>query len=879
MKIIARFIIPILVLFLGINPLLAEVMSSSNYIMERDNFNTGGGLTTGVDYSLESTIGQPVSGQANDSNYIANQGYQQGIVQPIAGPVCGNGICEVGENSSNCPADCSSSPPPPPPTLTISEVGVTNTNINSADISWVTDSSATCKLSWGVDTNYSLSFFQEVVSALTHTVAVTGLTPDTGYYFKIECNGQNGASASSLNNQFTTLSLEEEVPNVINLRAEAGDTTVSLFWVNPTADNFSGVIVKRAIGFFPNIEQGTEVYSGSGESFTDSGLTNEITYYYSVFSYDSLGNFSTGVSISATPIKPVEECATLVVTNGTVSAYPDCSISCNQGFKLNNAGNACIATEEEEEEELPFELPPPSDITPSAELYFSDFDFFQKDSLFEPDNDLVNLEIDNNTLVVLPAEKVLSGVEKIILNLSTNGKTATYIFSLSDNGDWQAYLPSIINPDSYFATIILLDDSDRTIKALNGRLIFSETEEIEENIITGLIDTSDKLFRQTLNPLTEIAKSPAGQVGAGVVAVLSALNLIVAAPWWNLWYLLQFLFTQPFTLFLKRKGWGTVYNSITKMPVGLALVRLYDVKTGRLVASRVTDKDGRYIFLVDAGEYYLEASKAGFQFPSTLLKKINDDGNYFDLYYGEQIKIDEKSAIVANIPLDQEDVKISNEQAIKEFQRKKVFGSLSLVGPIIAFGYMLVFPSWYSIILMTIHLLLFVYFRRAVESKSLVKWGKVFDCNNKKPLNKAVTRIFSSEYGKMLEYYVTDSYGRYGFLVGNNKYYVTADKEGYQTAKTPIIDLTKEEESKVLAKDLGLVKDDPDKQNTVCEVEAKTPEIENKNSIEKETKETEIINNENREKVVQKSDKAKPKAETIIEAENKTSVRKEDIFG
>jgi hypothetical protein len=881
MKIKVSYIIPFLVLLLTTGPLLAQVMSSGDYIMERDNFNINGGLNIGGDYNLEGTVGQPVSGLASNASEGINQGYQQS--DGAIGPICGNSVCEPGENYINCPADCPSPPPPPPPPptpLAISGVQVSAITINSASFSWLTNNGAVCQLFWGTDNTYASGTLSNSSYIFSHNASITGLLPNTDYYFKLSCIDQYNSTAVSENNPFTTLAIEEvEVPNVINLRTETGDSTISLFWTNPTADNFSGVIINRATDFFPNIEEGTRIYSGWGivngteHSFVDSGLTNGITYYYSVFSYDELGNFSTGVSINATP--------TLTVIEEEEEEEEE-----DEEEEEEEDDDDIDEDGEGDDEDLPFELPPPSEIIITDELYFSDFNFFQNNNLFNSDNNnVVSLNTENSTLIILPSQKVPSQVKKIIINLSANGEVFTYIFSLSDNGDFRSLVAPIIDPGSYFATIVLLDENDRTVKVLNGRLNFSELKE-KEPLIPGLltqvtepIDSLREGLVEAFEVVAEIIDSPAGRIGLGVTAALSAINLIVAAPWWNLWYLLQFLFTQPFALFLKRKSWGTVYNSLTKMPVDLALVRLYDVNTKKLVASRVTDKDGRYVFLVNEGEYYLEASKNEYKFPSKLLNKIEDDGSYFDLYYGETIKIDEKSAIVANIPLDREDIKITNERAIKEFKRKKFFSFLSLVGPTIAFFYMLVVPNWYSVILMTVHLIIFIYFRRSVEKKSLPKWGKIFDCESKKPLGKAVARIFSSEYGRMLEYYVTDNYGRYGFLVRNNKYYVTGDKDGYQTAKTSIIDLTKEKESEILARDLGLVKDTSDKQGTACEVEVKPPETATEIISKEEDSNIKMINDENKENVTQETSSTEPKTETITENKGDEEVIKENIFG
>jgi hypothetical protein len=106
-----------------------------------------------------------------------------------------------------------------------------------------------------------------------------------------------------------------------------------------------------------------------------------------------------------------------------------------------------------------------------------------------------------------------------------------------------------------------------------------------------------------------------------------------------------------------------------------------------------------------------------------------------------------------------------------------------------------------------LHFALLWFFHRLIQNKLGSYWGKIYDQDSKKPVGNAVTRIFSSEYGRMLEFYVTDRKGRYGFLVDNNKYYVTADKPGYQTSKTNIIDLSSAKEQKIIVKDLPLKKD------------------------------------------------------------------------
>ena len=55
----------------------AEVRSSSNYQIQSDSVNFGGGLTTSTNYQMESTAGEIATGELTGSNYKLRAGYQQ----------------------------------------------------------------------------------------------------------------------------------------------------------------------------------------------------------------------------------------------------------------------------------------------------------------------------------------------------------------------------------------------------------------------------------------------------------------------------------------------------------------------------------------------------------------------------------------------------------------------------------------------------------------------------------------------------------------------------------------------------------------------------------------------------------------------------------
>ncbi len=55
----------------------AQVMSSTNYAIQSDSVNAGGGLSTSTNFGLEATMGEIATGEATSTNYELRAGYQQ----------------------------------------------------------------------------------------------------------------------------------------------------------------------------------------------------------------------------------------------------------------------------------------------------------------------------------------------------------------------------------------------------------------------------------------------------------------------------------------------------------------------------------------------------------------------------------------------------------------------------------------------------------------------------------------------------------------------------------------------------------------------------------------------------------------------------------
>jgi len=95
----------------------------------------------------------------------------------------------------------------------------------------------------------------------------------------------------------------------------------------------------------------------------------------------------------------------------------------------------------------------------------------------------------------------------------------------------------------------------------------------------------------------------------------------------------------------KVKPWGRVYDAKTGKPIGLAVVRIFSKRYGDLLETQVTDRKGRFGFLVGPETYRVTAEKPAYKFPSK-----REFG--FNKYRGEDFKVKREELVKFDIPLD-----------------------------------------------------------------------------------------------------------------------------------------------------------------------------------------------------------------------------------
>ena len=124
----------------------------------------------------------------------------------------------------------------------------------------------------------------------------TGLTNGTKYFYVVSALNSAGESANSTEVNATPSAPATPPATPTNLQATAGNTQVSLTWTASTgATSYSVQRSTTSGGPY------TQIATPSTNSYTDTGLTNGVTYYYVVAAVNSAGQSGNSNQASATP--------------------------------------------------------------------------------------------------------------------------------------------------------------------------------------------------------------------------------------------------------------------------------------------------------------------------------------------------------------------------------------------------------------------------------------------------------------------------------------------------------------------------------------------------------------------------------------------------
>ncbi len=365
-----------------------------------------------------------------------------------------------------------------------------------------------------------------------------------------------------------------------------------------------------------------------------------------------------------------------------------------------------------------------------------------------------------------------------------------------------------LEKDGYYSRTLSINNIDNNVINPELTLIAQPPELILEidpdaplveniqNIVGALAGQTKILTTVAVQKIQDVVSDPEvkkinEQVVAPTVITVVVAGAVPLISWLDFLPFLRLLFLQPLMLlgWRKREKWGLVYNSLNKLPVDLAMVRLINAENGRVMQSKVTDSKGRFIFMVGPGKYRLQAQKSSFVFPSKFLEGFQSDGQKVDIYHGEVVEVTGTAGITATIPLDPIGAQKKPSRLAWEKFGRKLQSILSVVGILVTIASLYISPKWYIAVLLFAHILLFFVFRKLAMPAKARNWGIVYDDASKSPVSRVVARLFNSQFNKLVDTQITDSSGKYYFLAGDAKYYVTYEHKEYHPQKTDIIDL------------------------------------------------------------------------------------------
>lgn len=343
-------------------------------------------------------------------------------------------------------------------------------------------------------------------------------------------------------------------------------------------------------------------------------------------------------------------------------------------------------------------------------------------------------------------------------------------------------------------------------RAMSGQVIADFETIVSSNSFTTTIN---EFRRQAVQSLTE--QEPILQTtltAAAPIIVISSVPLWGYLPYAPV--LIQHLFVWLFGLLGRRKGrgkantFGVVYDSITKQPLPLAIVRVYSlvIPTGvegshpsqrKLVSTLVTDQLGRYDLLLPPGSYRLSVSKPQYSFPSQIVTAADDGG--FDRVYQEErgMSVQKESVFAPHIPLDpfntRRDWQLASlfRKSLLSVQR---FGE-HLAAPLLLVGFLFSLLLTYAVFTATNVVIACVYFlllaaqlklRRKLEKA----WGVVFEIATNAVLPLTAIQLIDPAYGKVVASRLSDYEGRFSFLPQPGDYVVKASKPGYEQVQEVI---------------------------------------------------------------------------------------------
>ena len=242
-------------------------------------------------------------------------------------------------NSNTASATTLDGPPGTPFALTATAMSQTQINLTWADNSGN-------ELGFYVDRSTDSGFAANVVTtplaANVTTLSVSGLSPNTTYYFQVHAYNNGGDSGNSAPASATTLDYPPSAPSGLSVTV-ISYSQINLSWTD-TSSNEMGFYVDRASnsGFSSNLV--TTPVGPNVTTFSALGLLPNTTYYFQVRAYGSGGpsgnsNMASATTLQVAPAAPSGLMPSVISTAQINLTWTDNS-SNEDGFYIDRASDS-----------------------------------------------------------------------------------------------------------------------------------------------------------------------------------------------------------------------------------------------------------------------------------------------------------------------------------------------------------------------------------------------------------------------------------------------------------------------------------------------------------------------------------------------------------
>jgi len=279
----------------------AESFSSPNFKIFDESVNVGVEDSSSQNFKIKNSAGEVAPGPTNSQNFFSKGGFLQRIEQN-AQPNQNQQNQQNQGGSVILPYFLGDNTPPK-----IFNIEATALDEQTIRILWQTDEPTLSELAFGKTTNLESGKIKNDSPQQYFAAFIDNLEQDTIYYFKITAQDKNENTSFSEIFQLKTLKDNQAPSNVSNLSLIAQDSKLFLKWSNPKEPDFAKVIIIRKENTFPqDINDGQIVFEGKADSFLDTNLINDVTYFYLILTSDFNNNLSSGALIKGTPKQKLE---------------------------------------------------------------------------------------------------------------------------------------------------------------------------------------------------------------------------------------------------------------------------------------------------------------------------------------------------------------------------------------------------------------------------------------------------------------------------------------------------------------------------------------------------------------------------------------------